>query len=92
VLVADQACSFPVTTADAHLDARYRSGPRPRNAPHGQHSLLDFAVGFRLGDQRPHALQGHRLPDHLPVAPPLVEIPVDLKKAGEWRADGLDLG
>src|SRR5437588_2708174 len=74
VAIADEAGVLPRAPADAHLDARDRSRPRPRDPPDCDVSGRQLLAGSRLGDQAPHTLQGDRFPHNAPVALPLEEV------------------
>src|SRR5437016_6567616 len=81
--LAHETGLLPGPATDAHLDASYRGRPGPGHPSNRDVAAVDFFARARLRDQGAHPLQRHRLPQHPPLALPLVEVRIGLEQAAE---------
>src|SRR6266542_4156983 len=89
--ITHQAGLLPWPPADAHLDSSDRGGPGPCHPTNNEIASGELFIRPGLGDQRAYPLQGDGLPEHFPVALPLVEVGADLVVTAEGLADDHDL-
>src|SRR5262249_34588157 len=82
---------LPGTTANSDFNPGDRCRPGPGDTTNGQLSVVDLALGLRLGDQSPHSLQRYRLSHDLSFALPLEEVCSGLVMTIERLADHLNL-
>ena len=75
-----KSCLLPGTVADTHLHASDRGRAGPGHASNRNVAAVDDVAPCRLRNQAAHPLQGHRLPHHLPLALPLVDVPIRLEE------------
>src|SRR4029077_2997767 len=78
-------------TANSDFDPGDRCCSGPCDTANRQLALLDFAVGLRLGDQTPHALQRYRLSHYLFATLPLEKVRFGLIVTTEQLTDRLNL-
>src|ERR1700756_2940974 len=83
---------LPGTTANSDFNPGDMRRSGPCDTANRQVALLNFAVGLRLGDQTPHALQRYRLSHYLFAPLPLKEVCFGLVMTTEQLTAHLNLG